>query len=119
MARVERSPAKTEAGQGRGCGAAGNEFYAMSEVDELPAAGCGHPAWVSRQGTRQSGQGAAAWGNRAAVSRCPSAADGGPVGGCFGVTTAMLLLSWLCKPLGGGEHRPCLSSSTPPAQGGA
>ena len=81
--------------------------------------GCGHPAWVSRQGTRQSGQGAAAWGNRAAVSRCPSAADGGPVGGCFGVTTAMLLLSWLCKPLGGGEHRPCLSSSTPPAQGGA
>ena len=29
-----------------------------------------------------------------------------------------LLQSWPCKPLGGGMHGLCLSSSTPPGQGG-
>ena len=30
----------------------------------------------------------------------------------------MLLQSWPCKPWSGGKHGPCLSSSTPPGQGG-
>ena len=30
----------------------------------------------------------------------------------------VLLQSWPCKPWGGGKHGPCLSSSTPPGQGG-
>ena len=33
-------------------------------------------------------------------------------------TPVTLLLSWPCEPLGGGQHWLCLSSSTPPAQGG-
>ena len=31
---------------------------------------------------------------------------------------AVLLQSWPCKPWGGGKHELCLSSSTPPGQGG-
>ena len=33
-------------------------------------------------------------------------------------TPVMLLQSWPCKPWGGGKHELCLSSSTPPGQGG-
>ena len=66
--------------------AAGTEFYAMSEVDELPAAGVRPPSLGEPPGPAvKVGRVLQPGAFELPSLDVSSAADGGPVGGCFGV----------------------------------
>ena len=57
-------------------------------------------------------------GTHPAASAAPGSAPGGTVGGSADDSRLCSCKLWPCKPWGGGKHELCLSSSTPPGQGG-